>query len=97
MEITKTPMDPADNVLPELRQWMADADLTHDDVAHIAGCSRPVITRTLQGKLPLPADRAVRISAVSGIPLERLVTDPETARILKVLGKRSTLPTRKTK
>jgi transcriptional regulator with XRE-family HTH domain len=89
MEIAKL-TDAAADILPDLKEWMAQADLTHEDVAEIAGCSRPVITRTLQGKLPLSADRAARIAAVSGIPIERLVTNPETARILKLLGKRST-------
>lgn len=87
MEIAK--LDEAEAlVLPELKAWMSDVGLTHEELAGIAGCSRPVITRTLQGKTPLPADRAVKIAAASGIPLERLVTDPETARILKILGKR---------
>lgn len=89
MEIAKLIEDPAASVLPELKEWMAEAGLTHEDLAAIAGCSRPVITRTLQGKLPMPADRAIRISAASGIPLESLV-NPETARNLKLLGKRST-------
>lgn len=75
-------------MLPALKEWMDVMGLTHEDVAVIAGCSRPVITRTLQGKLPMPADRAIKLSAVSGIPLERLVTDQETARNLKLLGKR---------
>lgn len=88
MEITKATETPA-TVLPELRRWMEDVDLTHAELADIAGCSRPVITRTLQGKLPLKADRAARIAAVSGIPIDRLVTDRETARILKLWGKRS--------
>ena len=90
MEIAKVTPVPAAPVLLELKAWMDEAGLTHEDLAEIAGCSRPVITRTLQGKLPLPADRAVRIAAVSGIPLERLVTDQDTARIFKLLGKRST-------
>lgn len=93
MEIAKL-MDDAASVLPELKQWMADAGLTHEDLAAIAGCSRPVITRTLQGKLPMPADRAIAISAASGIPLETLVSS-ETARNLKLLGKRSTSHGRK--
>ena len=95
MEIAKL-MDDAANVLPALKEWMDASRLTHEDLVAIAGCSRPVITRTLQGKLPLPADRAIRISAASGIPLESLV-NPETARNLKLLGKRSTSYGRKAK
>lgn len=94
MEIAKVETE-APSVLPELKEWMAEVGFTHEDLAGIAGCSRPVITRTLQGKTPLPADRAVKISAASGIPIDRLVTDQETARIFKILGKRSTQHGRK--
>lgn len=89
MDDVKVTTERAPEVLPELKAWMLTAGLTHDDVAMIAGCSRSQITRALGGKKPIDADQAIRLAAVSGIPLERLVTDPETSRLLKLLGNRS--------
>jgi antitoxin component HigA of HigAB toxin-antitoxin module len=95
MAIAKITEDQAESVLPALKAWMSDAGLTHEDVAEMAGCSRSEITRTLQGKRALNTDRAMKLAAVSGIPVERLVTDRDTLRILKLLGNRQKRSSRK--
>lgn len=90
MEITKATIDRP--LFPELREWMDNTGHRQYDLARILGISTAQTSRYLTGKQDVSADRAIRLAAVTNIPPERLVSNPETARILKLLGKRS-MPT----
>lgn len=85
METTK------DALFPELRQWLKDTGQRQYDLARILGVSAGAVSRWLSGKHDISADRAIRLSLLTKIAPERLVTDPETARNLKFLGKQSNL------
>ena len=76
------------HILPELKAWMERVDMPKWEVADIAGCSRPHFTRMLMGQVRMQAKHAARLSSVSGIPIERLMADKETARMLKLLAAR---------
>lgn len=76
-------------LFPELRQWLEDTGQYQYDLARVLGVSTAQISRYLSGKQDITADRAVRLSLLTKIAPELLVSNPETARILKFLGKQS--------
>lgn len=81
MEITKG------TLFPELREWLRATGQRQYDLARILGVSTGAVSRWLSGKHDISADRAVRLSLLTKIAPELLVSDPETARNLKFLGK----------
>jgi len=86
MEIAKAPDA---KLFPELRAWLKDTQYRQTDLARFLGVTDPTISRYLSGENDIPPDYAIRLALLTGIPPEKLVADPETARILKLLGKRS--------
>lgn len=96
MEIAKTtkkpepwypkPVKPG---FPELRKWLKETGQRQYDLARILGLSPSRTSRYLNGFQDITADRAIKLSLLSGIAPELLVGDPETARTLKFLGRRT--------
>lgn len=86
MAITKT--ETRSEVLPELAQWMADTGTTQADLASFAQVSQAQMSRYLAGKVDLPVERAFRLSLVTNIPVEKLLTGRDASRLLKLLGNR---------
>lgn len=72
----------------DVRAWMKRTHTNQEQLAEILGVSAPTICLVFQGKRHLPVDAAERLANLSGIPVENLLTDPGTARIAKLLGKR---------
>jgi transcriptional regulator with XRE-family HTH domain len=79
--------DTADG-FPELLQWMADTGTTQADLASFAQVSQAQISRYLAGKSEMPMERAMKLSLITNIPVEKLLNRREASRLLKLLGRR---------
>jgi transcriptional regulator with XRE-family HTH domain len=86
MAIAKTPF--SNDALPELRRWMFDTGVTQADIASFAQVSQAQMSKYLTGKASLPIERAMKLSLITGIPVEKLLTDVDASRLLKLLGNR---------
>ena len=78
---------PKNTRYPELRQWLEETGQRQYDLARVLGITEGQVSRYLNGHVDIPADAAVRLSLLTKIAPELLVSNPETARILKFLGK----------
>jgi transcriptional regulator with XRE-family HTH domain len=76
--------------LKELREWMELTNTTQEQLAAAIGVSQPTISQVLSGLRNLSAEYVARLSKLTGIPVEKLLTGPEAALILKLLGKQRT-------
>jgi transcriptional regulator with XRE-family HTH domain len=76
------------DALPELVEWMKDTGTTQADLAAFAQVSQASISRYMAGIYDLPVERAFRLSLITGIPVEKLLTGRDASRLLKLLGKR---------
>lgn len=79
--------------LPELKQWMDARGLTQGALAGMLGKSEAQMSRWLSGHRAVPIPIAIRLSDLTGIPVERLANSAGVSRILKLLGSRSTAST----
>lgn len=91
MAIAKTTTD--NDALPELRQWMTDTGVTQADLASFAQVNQAQISKYLAGKTSLPLERALKLSLITGIPVEKLLTSADASRLLKLLGNRAKVTT----
>lgn len=92
MEITKTE---APRLFPELRAWMERTHTTQGDLARILGIREPQMSRMLTGKRNMRSDYSTKLSDLTGIPVEKLLTDRSAMRLLKFLGKRAKVSSKK--
>jgi len=98
MEITQSETaPPAPKLFSELRAWMDRTNTTQATLAQFLGIREPQMSRMLNGTRALGSDYATRLSDLTGIPVEKLLTDRSAIRLLKFLGKRSRVSTKKTK
>lgn len=87
MAITK--FDPTECALPELARWMDDTGTTQVELATFAQVSQAQISRYLAGKVNLPTDRAIKLSLITNIPVEKLLNRKDASQLQKYLVKRS--------
>jgi transcriptional regulator with XRE-family HTH domain len=57
-------------------------------LARVAGVTEPTFSKVMHGTRHFSVDAAGRLADLTGIPVEKLLTDPDDARIVKLLGKR---------
>jgi transcriptional regulator with XRE-family HTH domain len=69
----------------EVRIWMARTGRRARDVARLIGVSDMTMSEYLRDKYDLNLIKTEELSRASGIPPERLVTDPRTSAALKRL------------
>lgn len=74
--------------LKELRAYMKRTGMSQRTLARVAGVSEPTFSKVLKGPRSFSADAAGRLADLTGIPVEKLLTDPDALRIVKLLGKR---------
>jgi transcriptional regulator with XRE-family HTH domain len=83
MDISKvTPQAPP---RVEVRVWMARTGRRASDVAREIGVSRAAMSEYLKARYDLGLVAIDGLAHISGIPPERLVTDPKTSAALKRL------------
>jgi transcriptional regulator with XRE-family HTH domain len=87
MAIAKS--ETGNHALTELVRWMHETDTTQADLASFAQVSQAQISRYLAGKVDLPMERALKLSLVTNIPVEKLLNRQGASRLAKVLGKRA--------
>jgi transcriptional regulator with XRE-family HTH domain len=83
-------------LFPELRAWMEKTGTRQLELARILNVSEPSITNYLSGETAWPTEIALRLSLLTEIPVEKFVSR-EVARLLKLLGDRSSSPDGNTK
>lgn len=81
--------------LKELRAWKRRTKTSQRSMAGYAGISEQTFSKVLSGIRHFSADAAGKLADLTGIPVEKLLTDPDDTRIVKMLGKRLTSPTEK--
>lgn len=69
----------------EVRVWMARTGRRATDVAKLIGVSQMTMSEYLRGRYDMNVIKTEALSRASGIPPERLVTDPKTSAALKRL------------
>lgn len=74
--------------LSELRAWMKRTRTTQKALAQITGLGEPMVSRVLRGHRHFSADVAGRLADLTEIPVEKLLTGGDAARIVKFLGSR---------
>jgi plasmid maintenance system antidote protein VapI len=79
----------------DVRAWMKRTRTNQEQLAKAIGVSAPTVCLVFQGKRHLPMDAAERLANLSGIAVEKLLTDSDATRLLKMLGKRMNSTTRK--
>lgn len=72
----------------QVRAWMKRTNTSQKGLAHALNLSETTICFVFQGKRHLSVEAAKRLSDLSGIPVEKLLTGDDAVQILKVLGKR---------
>lgn len=78
--------------LKELRAYIKRTGYRQRVLAAVAGVSEPTFTKVLKGPRSFTVDAAGRLAEFTGIPVEKLLTDKEATRLLKLLGKRMNSP-----
>jgi transcriptional regulator with XRE-family HTH domain len=74
--------------IPALKKWMDAHDLRQGELGKMLGVTGAQVSRWLSGRRGVPASVAIKLSDLTGIPIEQLSNRPETSRLLKQLGKR---------
>jgi transcriptional regulator with XRE-family HTH domain len=77
--------------LKELRAYIKRnkrGGMSQRTLAAVAGVSEPTFSKVLHGTRHFSADAAGRLASLTGIPVEKLLTDPNDSQIVKLLGKR---------
>lgn len=69
-----------------VRQWMKQAHLNQQGLAEVLGLSKTTISLVFKGQRHLSPEAADRLARLSGIPVEKLLTGGDAARIVKLLG-----------
>jgi transcriptional regulator with XRE-family HTH domain len=72
-----------------VRAWMKRTNTNQKQLASALDLSETTICFVFQGRRHLSLDAAERLANLSGIPVEKLLTDPDTTRLAKLLGKRT--------
>lgn len=79
---------PKSSRLKELRAYIKRTGISQDTLAAVAHVSAPTFSKVMKGPRSFTVDAASRLSDFTGIPVEKLLTDAEATRLLKLLGKR---------
>lgn len=69
---------------------MDSRGLTQADLADMLSLSQAQVSRYLSGERALSLAILLQLARLTGIPAERLSSNPRTTRILKLLGTRTT-------
>lgn len=80
--------NPKSSRLRELRDFIKRSGYSQETLAAIAKVSPPTFSKVLKGPRSFSVDAAGRLADFTGIPVEKLLTDREATRLLKLLGKR---------
>lgn len=94
MEITKSPEE---RRLRELQTWMERTGTTQQALARLLGISESMMSLYVNGKRSLDLPKVINLAMVTEIPVEKLLTGPDATAMAKLLGRRSTSTSRKTK
>lgn len=84
MEITKP------RRLPELRAWMKRTETSQRTLARALDLGDAQISKYLNGDRNLSLDMTCKLALLTDIPVEKLLTGGDAARLLKLLGKQRT-------
>lgn len=79
---------PKSNRFRALRAWMKQTKTRQTALARLLGVSDTQICLVFKGERHFSIEQAERLSDLAGIPVEKLLTDEEAVRLLKVIGKR---------
>lgn len=79
-------MGNAKSRLVALEAWQEHTGTSDEDLGRLFGVSSAQVRNYKNGVTPLSVERVVKLSLMSGIPANELVTDERTARLLKLLG-----------
>lgn len=74
-------------------KWLRETSTSQADLAHRIGVSAPHLSNVLARKRALSMPAALRLALVTGIPVEKLLSDKESAEILESYGNRPTSET----
>lgn len=83
MGITKSKPVP----LTEFVAWRKAAGLTQPDIARLMEVTVSTVSGWESGKLPIPTQKAVKLSLTSGVPLDKMISDARSLRILNLLSR----------
>lgn len=72
--------------LPELRAWMKRTGTTQKALARLLGIGQAQVSRYINGSRNLSIEHAIDLALLTGVPVEKLLTGGEAARIMKLLG-----------
>jgi transcriptional regulator with XRE-family HTH domain len=76
---------------PELRAWMEQRGMLQQELARVLQVAGASVSDYLAGKTPWPLEIAIKVSVLTEVPVEKFV-NRDVARLLKLLGERSTTP-----
>jgi len=62
-------------MVKNLNNFLQHSYLTQEEFAKLCGVQQPTVSRWLNGKIRIAADRCARVSKVTGIPVNELRPD----------------------
>jgi transcriptional regulator with XRE-family HTH domain len=77
----------------ELRAWMKKTKTNQQALARLLNLSESQVSLWLRGFRNLSAEAGIKLSLLTDIPVEKLLTGGDAARLLKLLGKQRTSAT----
>lgn len=80
---------PSYRTIPRLKKWLESQEMTQEELAAMLGVRDGTVSRWLSGHRSIPAEKALILSNITGIPAIELTNRPGATRLLKLLGKRS--------
>lgn len=86
--MTEPSATPPYRPIPALKRWMDARELRQGQLGRLLGVTGAQVSRWLSGHRGVPPAIAMKLSDLTGIPIEQLSNRPETSRLLKQLGKR---------
>ena len=73
----------------ELRAWMRRTGTRQHAIARLLGVSPSQVCKVFAGTKHFTLDQGVTLARLTGVPVEKLLTDAESRQLLKFLGKQS--------
>lgn len=67
-----------------LREWLKSNDCNQGELAQLLDISQGHLSAVLAGKRTMTLEQAIRASVITGLPAERLCSDPDSLRFLKL-------------